>query len=509
MAGLFASYTVLLSPLLLLLLLPTLFTPLHASSPPHPHIILIMADDLGFSDLGFRDANMHTPNIDRMAKEGVKLTNSYVSYACTPSRASLLTSQYVFRMGLQTQTMVFGATKNNTLPLDVPVLPEYLKKLGYSTHYVGKWHLGFCRKKATPTGRGFDTFYGLYNGKAGYYNHFSKKGWYDFHMDVGDNYTLDRSAAGKYSTFLFTNRTVDILNNHNKTKPLFIFLGYQAVHGPLEVPKEYKKNCSFWKSNPNRKTVCAMTAAMDEGVGTVLQTLKDKGYENDVITIFMSDNGGPVNTRGQGYSNYPLRGGKKTIWEGGTKVPTIIHSKKYLPKAPYEWNSLMHAVDWVPTLLGATGGSSKITLGKVDGLNNWPSIANNSQGPREEFVYNIDLGKKNTSAIRWKQYKLINNKAGSPDGWHNPEGNGTYEKPPSRQYPEYMLYDVEKDPSERKDLLKEGSEGEQKAFNRTFAKMKKKLDKFKTQVKPPLVFKKVKKVPRKNNAWETGFCEPN
>ncbi|XP_076438583.1 arylsulfatase I-like [Babylonia areolata] len=467
-----------------------------------------MADDLGSGDVSYRDPDMRTPNIDRLAAQGVTMTNSYMSYACTPSRAAFLTGLYGFRMGLQTQTMVFGAAKNNTLPLRFQLLPERLKKLNYRTHYVGKWHLGFCHKKATPTGRGFDTFYGMYNGKAGYFDHVSKKGGYDFHLDTGDNYTVDWGAKGRYSTSLFTERTVEILRTHaNRDQPLFILLSYQAIHGPLQVPEEYKvRKCPHLKDYPERQTICGMAAAMDEGVGTVMRALEDLGYADDVITVFLSDNGGPIKSAS---SNYPLRGGKKTLWEGGTKVPTIVHSKRFLPDAPYQWNGLMHAVDWFPTLVGLADRNARLT--GLDGVDNWRSIAHNRPSLRTELVYNIDLGDKNTSALRWNQWKLINNKPGSPDGWYNPARGGSYQAAPSRTYPEFLLFDLEKDPEERRNLLDEDqqlhlSEEQRAEVKDAFKVTRRRLEQWKRRVPPPMVAT-VCKGAIHHPAWLTGWCQ--
>ena len=262
-----------------------------------PHIIIIVADDLGWSDVGFRDGEMHTPNIDKLASEGVSLNYSYMQQVCTPSRAAFLTGVYPFRMGLQYS--VFTALKNNSMPMDKKVLPEHLQSLGYKTHMVGKWHLGFCNYDMTPTHRGFDTFYGMYNGKAGYFNHTGNWNGYDLHEHTGPNpdtdWRVDWEGNGTYSTHLFTEKALKVLQSHDQSEPLFLFLSYQAVHSPLEAPEQYMDMCSKVTTGSKRKLHCAVTAAMDEGVGKVLRSADSLGYSENLITLFLSDNGGPIN----------------------------------------------------------------------------------------------------------------------------------------------------------------------------------------------------------------------
>ena len=262
-----------------------------------PHILVIVADDMGWNDVGFRDSEMYTPNIDKMASEGVMLNYSYMQQVCTPSRAAFLSGHYPFRMGLQHS--VLSAMQNASMPLQYELFPQQLQSLGYKTHMVGKWHLGFCDLRMTPTYRGFDTFYGMYNGKGDYFTHISKRNGYDMHKDQGTNFTIDWSAKGTYSTHLFTDKTIEILENHDQSQPVFIFLSYQAVHGPLQVPSYYIDNyCANVTAGGNRTVHCAMMAAMDEGIGNVTSALDRLGFSDNLITLFVSDNGGPTKEGG-------------------------------------------------------------------------------------------------------------------------------------------------------------------------------------------------------------------
>ncbi|XP_076456365.1 arylsulfatase J-like [Babylonia areolata] len=499
---------------LLLLLLATPTTTTQAARKLRPHIVVLMADDLGWGDVGFRDPQMATPNIDRLAEEGVNLTNSYMQQACAPSRAAFLSGYYPFRMGLQ--SLGIAALRNNSLPLNKKkekkiaralhgrTFPQDLQELGYSTHMVGKWHLGFCKLEMTPTYRGFHTFYGMYNGKGDYYTHTSKLNGYDLQSNTGQgserNFTADWSANGTYSTELFTDRAVDIIEKHDESKPLFLFLSYQAVHGPLQVPERYVTQfCANVTHDRIRALHCAMAAAMDEGIGRVLRALEDRGFDDNLVTLFTTDNGGPVK---QGSSNWPLRGGKMTLWEGGTRAVTILHSRKLLPDAPYSWRGLMHAVDWYPTLLRAAGRRRGEGVEGLDGVDNWWRILNNRVSNRIEFVYNID-DVKVKAALRYKRYKLVRNKPGSPDGWYNPPADvvNNHTQPRGR-YPEYMLFNLRKDPEETTDIIHDPK------LQALVAEMKEKLSNYTTQILPSASAHRIKLGAPEHfgGAWTPGWC---
>ncbi|KAL8624088.1 hypothetical protein ACOMHN_019510 [Nucella lapillus] len=481
---------------ILLLLLPA---PVYSKANNPPHIVILMADDMGWNDVGYRDRDMHTPNIDNLAREGVIMNSSYMLKSCTPSRSTMLSGTYAFRMGLQDESL--SAPCNDSLPLDRRLFPQDFQKKGYSTHYVGKWHLGFCRPEMTPTYRGFDSFYGMYNGKGDHFSHIGKKDGYDIQDNRGHGrkatISQDWSAKGTYSSTLFTNKAVDIIKAHDKDTPLLLFLSYQAVHGPLQVPERYVTDfCANVTGSENRKLHCAMTAAMDEGIGEVRKALKTSGLADNLVTMFLSDNGGPVDL---GSSNWPLRGAKTTEWEGGTRVVNILHSTSHLPKAPYTWDGLMHAVDWYPTLLGMAGHDAD-TSG-IDGINNWNSIATNGPSKRTEFVYNLNEVKENY-AIRWQQYKLVNMARPKPYGWYNPPAGVSARPEPKGKLPQYMLFNIEKDPMELNDLA------DKKNHQDVLKQMIGKLEVYKTQIVSPREKQKMTEGYPENRggAWTTGWC---
>merc|ERR1719300_1977122 len=346
----------------------------------------------------------------QLALEGMILNQSYVQQTCSPSRAALMSGRYPYHLGLQYNTIKSWWKLH--LPDDHPILPQALRKLGYATHMVGKWHLGFCNWKYTPTYRGFQSFYGYYNAAEDYYTHRQHHG-YDFR----DDDQVDKSAKGHYSTDLFTTRATSIIRNHNTSTPLFLYLAYQAVHGPLQVPQKYITQHCTHITDKDRRTKCGMIAALDESVKKVKAALDARGMTDNTFILFSSDNGGPVH---EAASNYPLRGSKITLWEGGTRAAAFVHAPGLMTgdAKGYTYDELIHIVDWYPTLLEAAGGTHAPHF--LDGVSMWGHLLGAVEpGPRTEFLYNMD-DVRNISAIRWRNYKLIQGFARNPQGWYVP-----------------------------------------------------------------------------------------
>ncbi len=283
-------------------------------------------------------------------------------------------------------------------------------------------------------------------GNGDYYSHISDNGpnarGFDFrdHMEVGLDY------VGRYSTELYTERAQRILTQHDKTKPLFLYMPFQTPHSaniedPLQVPDRYLEKLSHIK-NTKRRKYAAMVSALDDAVGNVTQTLHEQGMLDNTIIIFSSDNGGPAN--GFNYnsaSNYPLRGVKRMLWEGGTRAAAFVWSP-LLKKSGYVSNHLMHVTDWLPTLVGmAAGHGKKREFGDkhIDGIDMWDTLSNNADvSPRKEFIYNIDESNRPGPhhAIRVGDMKLIFGKyeTGRYSGWVSPPGLTTDD-----QIPEHLL----------------------------------------------------------------------
>ncbi|XP_060561486.1 arylsulfatase B-like [Ruditapes philippinarum] len=426
------------------LILNILMTECLAKMPPH--IIFIVADDLGWNDVGWHNPEMHTPNLDNLARQGVILDSSYVQQVCTPSRNCFMTGLYPFHTGLQHS--IIKNYEARALPEQFETLPEKLKTLGYSTHIIGKWHLGYCNWKYTPTYRGFDSFYGYYGGAEGYFshkskmrlsdvvnmteeiiepiqvNHVTKAKWYDFRFNKEVFYPKKRT----YSTKLFSSRVIDIINESNtETEPLYLYIAFQSVHGPFQVPKRYKK----WypaDMSENRRTYCGMVSALDEAVGDITDALETKGIMDNAVIVFTTDNGGHYYAG----SNLPLRGYKGSLWEGGTRGVAFVYSPTFLKKSSYVNKEMIHAVDWFPTLLHVAGGTPDRSL---DGVNQWKTISEGRRSSREDFVYCID-DIQDRWAYRFRNFKLMYGQKPDLDN----------------RWKVLRLFDIEKDPFEQEDI---------------------------------------------------------
>ncbi|KAJ8337599.1 hypothetical protein SKAU_G00365650 [Synaphobranchus kaupii] len=266
---------------------------------------------VGFHDIGYHGSDIRTPTLDKLAAEGVKLENYYIQPICTPSRSQLITGRYQIHTGLQHS--IIRPRQPNCLPLDQVTLPQKLQEAGYATHMVGKWHLGFYKTECLPTRRGFDTYFGSLTGSVDYYTYDSCDGPGMCGYDLHEGETVAWGQGGKYSTHLYTQRVRKILAAHDPRRPLFIFLSFQAVHTPLQSPKEYLRQ---YRDVPNaaRRKYAAMVSVVDEAVRNVTYALRKYGYYRDSVMVFSTDNGGQPFFGG---SNWPLRGRKGTYWEGG------------------------------------------------------------------------------------------------------------------------------------------------------------------------------------------------
>ncbi|XP_034090979.1 arylsulfatase I-like [Gymnodraco acuticeps] len=360
-----------------------------------PHIIFILIDDQGFNDIGYHNPTIKTPTLDKLAAEGVTLENYYVQPICTPSRSQLLTGRYQIHTGLQHS--IIRPSQPSCLPAHMDTLPQRLREAGYSTHMVGKWHLGFYRKACLPTRKGFDSFFGSLTGSVDYYSYGSCDGpgvcGYDLHEDEG----VAWGQEGKYSTTLFTQRARKILETHDPTeRPLFLLLSLQAVHTPLQPPKSYIYPYRDM-ANVARRKFAAMVSTVDEAVRNVTYALRKLGYYRNSVIIYSTDNGAQPFTGG---SNWPLRGRKGTYWEGGVRGVAFVHSP-LLRRRRRVSKALLHITDWFPTLVGLAGGNISQSQG-LDGFDVWPTISEGKESPRQEILHNINpLHKPPLQTMKW------------------------------------------------------------------------------------------------------------
>ncbi|XP_037081332.1 arylsulfatase B-like, partial [Pollicipes pollicipes] len=384
------------------------------AAPPPPHLVLIVADDLGYNDVPWHNTLLRAPALARLAAGGAVLEQAYVQPICTPSRSALLTGRYPFRLGRQHD--VLWPEEPTGLTLQAELLPRRLRAAGYRTHAIGKWHLGFCRREFTPTARGFQSFLGFWTGSQDYYAHTRRLEDGSFGLDFRQNLSVARQYRGRYSAEVFAEEAERIILAHQSEKPLFLYLAFQSVHAPLQVPKRYR-DLYPGVHDRDRRTFCGMVSALDDAVARVEKALRHSGLYNNTVIVFTTDNGGQVLAGG---NNYPLRGNKVTLWEGGTRAASFVHSP-LLKKRGYVNRGLIHVTDWFPTLLRLAGRPT-VPADDLDGFDQWDTISRDRPSPRDELVYNIDVEKRLSSAIRVGNMKLIWGHPGSKNGWYPEPG---------------------------------------------------------------------------------------
>ncbi len=364
-------------------------TTLQAADAVKPHIVFILSDDQGSYDVSYKGGEIRTPQIDKLAMAGTQLDQFYVQPVCSPTRASLMTGRYPIRYGLQVG--VVKPTANYGLPLEERLLPEVLREIGYRTIICGKWHLGSFDRAYWPMQRGFDSHTGHLFGALDYFTHLrdQKLDWYV--NGVKQNQT-------GYSTHLVTQAAVKAIEENPAGKPLFLYVPYNAVHGPYQVPEEYKQG--YEHLTGNRLQMAGMLTALDEGVGKIVAALEQKGMRENTLFIYSSDNGGVAPNKIT--SNGPLREGKGTVYEGGVRGVAFATWSKQIP-AGAVCREPMHMVDWYPTLIKLVGGSLEQPL-PLDGMDIWPVITQQAKSPHKEILANAT---PSGGAIRVGDWKLV------------------------------------------------------------------------------------------------------
>ncbi|CAB9499987.1 Arylsulfatase I [Seminavis robusta] len=464
-----------------------------------PNILFVVMDDLGSHDLGRHGSGIHTHHIDQLATDGVYLDNYYVLPYCSPTRAALLSGRYPLHTGVH---IVVPVDSVLSLPLEEQTLAQIMRDGGYKAHAVGKWHIGHANWKMTPTFRGFETFFGFYIGGEDYFTHRNGAG-YDLRWDkeeyCGDGCSQLPDERGNYSTQVFTREAIRVIHRHssnnNKKKqqqideedPLFLYLAYQAVHDPDQVPEEYRapyENVTGWDAR--RITYAGMLTAADQGIAQVIEALQETGMWDDTVVVFTTDNGGPTDVCAiQGSSNFPKRGGKCTLYDGGTtgdgfiSGPALTSHWAVPTGSDRTYANLFHAVDWLPTLAAAVGVTPNGQ--PLDGVSHLYAFQNGmeelygppapmralknkkiaSAPPRQEvFVgysfYDHSGGQWYGPAIRYHHWKLIQGHSGGPEHAHTPPPKGTSTPAPGGDVnATYLLFDLSNDPNETRDVARE------------------------------------------------------
>jgi len=365
-----------------------------------PNIVMIVADDMGYGDCGeYGCKDIPTPHIDALAKGGVRFTDGYVTgTVCSPTRAALMTGRYHHRDGVAD----WIRPGKPGLDTGVPTVAEYLRKAGYRTALIGKWHLGEAAEHH-PLKRGFDEFYGFLGGHRDYFPDKPKQP--EEPLDTCTQMMRGYSPATEteYTTHAFAREAEAFIGRQkSKEAPFFLYLAFNAVHIPLQAPADYRKRFEHIP-DPLRRSYAAMLAAMDDAVGRVSAALADAGLEENTLVCFISDNGG--NTRKglpNGALNTPLRGSKAQVWEGGIRVPFIVKWKGVLPGGEVYRKPAIQ-MDLTATFL-ALAGAAPDAQWPLDGTDLMPFLKGGNPGaPHDTLCWKYGP----QWAIRQGDWKLL------------------------------------------------------------------------------------------------------
>ncbi|XP_023320888.1 arylsulfatase B [Eurytemora carolleeae] len=428
-----------------------------------PNILFILADDFGYNDVSWNNEDVFTPNLEKLGREGVILDTYYASTRCSPSRGALLTGLYPHRLGIQRGNI--GTFRPTGLVTDFKTFPEILQAAGYTTHLVGRWHLGYCHPSYLPTRRGFTTFFGQFSQQTDHYSRI-----YLENEEIGEGYDLRRGenisyeGAGKYSTHLWRDEAQSLIEgwNSSNSTPWFLQVSFTAAGAPYQVPESYVKRYKkrrFRNLSEEDTIRYGMISAVDSAVGDIVKTLKQRNMFENTVLVFSSDNG-----VGGDVGNLPFRGSRGTLWEGGVRVPALVSSPLLNLDEGYTTRSMVHITDWFPTLLKLAGVSSDV---QTDGFNIWEALQQREEFSRNSLVYSLDQDDKSghlQHGIREKNIKFV---WGNPDKF---EVNKRFKKDV------YHLFDLEKDPTETENLASQ--------YPELVEKMKEKVKTLVKDVKP-------------------------
>lgn len=362
-----------------------------------PNIVVIVADDLGWADVGYHGGNIDTPSLDRLAEQGVQLNRFYTTPICSPTRAALMTGRDPIRLGVA-YGVIMPWDNIGVNPAE-HFMPESFGAAGYQTAMVGKWHLGHAQMTYHPNERGFEHFYGHLHTEVGFYPPFANVGGKDFQVN---GVTADDEG---YETYLLADEVSRYIRERDAQKPFFIYMPFIAPHTPLDAPAELQEKYKDIdtdlppaRSNQTDSTrriskmlmresarpmYAAVVDGMDQAIGQVLDTLDEEGLSDNTIVLFFSDNGGAAYSYG-GADNAPLRGGKGETFEGGIRVVSLMRWPEKLQGGQI-FDQVMTVMDVFPTLADAAGVDPLNTF-EFDGSSLWPSISEGATHSREDMV---------------------------------------------------------------------------------------------------------------------------
>ena len=393
------------------------------SDKRRPNVLVILPDDLGWSDVGYHDSPIRTPHIDRLARQGLRLEQHYVMPTCTPTRVGLMTGRYPSRFG------VTAPAYGKIFEDDTLTLPAMLRRMAYHTAISGKWHMG-SPPEETPRKYGFDESYGYFHGQIDPYTHHYKTGAASWHRN---DELLDEQG---HATDLITAEAIRVIETP-RDKPFFLYVAYSVPHFPLSEPQHWLD--LYPDTEPiSRRWYAAAVSHMDDGIGRILDALDRTGQRDQTLMLLISDNGGQKSwhSASQYHGRYadkphtvlgdnrPWRGWKGDVYEGGIRVPAVVHWPGHI--AGGRCDTPIHVVDWMPTFAEMTGFEPGIDP-QWDGRSVWNACCGHSGAGSERTMY---WKTPNARALRQGDWKLIL--------------SGNAQKP--------QLYHLKKDPYEQADL---------------------------------------------------------
>ena len=388
-----------------------------------PNLLIILADDLGYADVGFNGGTTFaTPNIDRLAKTGVILGDFRACPMCSPTRAGLMTGRWPLRFGMM--RAVVPPWSRYGLPPGEKTIADLLATAGYERRgIIGKWHLGHAQREFLPLNHGFSSFYGHYNGAIDYFTH-EREGECDWHRNW-----LTVHEKG-YSTDLLGDEAARFIKESPPGKPWFLYLPFNAPHAPYEA-KEVDLQKYPQLKRPVRRTYAAMVDCLDQAIGRVLAAVESRPDATNTLILFFSDNGGILRVS----SNKPWRGGKLSVYEGGIRVCAAIRWPAGGLTGGRHFDGPIGYIDVLPTLLAAAGMKAP---DNVDGVDFLPALRGESKLPERPWFSYMHQSEKAAGAVNEGRWKLI--------------AKGDFFAEQSATAPEFELYDLVVDPRERTDL---------------------------------------------------------
>ena len=415
------------------------------AAPAHPNILVILADDLGYADVGFQGCkDIPTPNLDKLATRSVRCTSGYVTHPfCSPTRAGLLTGRYQQRFGHENNPMWLPEDTGAGLPLSQTTLPQVLKTAGYKTGAIGKWHLG-AHPQFHPNQRGFDEYFGFLGGGHIYLP--GGKGGEEYNIPMDRNGTKEPLAG--YMTEVLGREAGAFMQRH-RSEPWFLYLAFNAPHTPLQATPALLERVKHI-DDETRRGYAALVVGLDDAVGATMQALRESGQEENTVVFFFSDNGGPISVTHS--SNAPLRGAKGAVFEGGMRVPFLVSWPGKLPQGR-DYAQPVSSLDVFPTAAALAGAKVPGSVA-LDGTNVLPFLTGEAAGaPHERLFWRTGGGA--AWAAREGRYKLVRH-ANETD----------------------QLFDLEADVAESKDLRAEKPE--------VAAQLSARLDAWNAQLIPPV-----------------------